>query len=97
MKRVFEKIAIACLKSAICNRRTNRIANFDETAPRPIIIGIALTFYCVLSLTRNTLFLQNLFWQSTVLFYTVALFGLRPQTQPIYLFGIGVPKWQLFL
>ena len=25
------------------------------------------------------------------------LFGLRPQTQPIYSFGIGVPKWPLFL
>jgi len=24
-------------------------------------------------------------------------FGLRPQTQPIYSFGIGVPKWPLFL
>jgi len=25
------------------------------------------------------------------------IFGLRPQTQPIYSFGIGVPKWPLFL
>ena len=27
----------------------------------------------------------------------LGIFGLRPQTQPIYSFGIGVPKWPLFL
>jgi len=26
-----------------------------------------------------------------------SVFGLRPQTQPIYSFGFGVPIWQLFL
>jgi len=44
MKRVLENIAIACLKLVICNRRNDRIANFDETAPWSTQVRIKATF-----------------------------------------------------
>jgi len=54
---------------------------------------LTITVDCLILIFFLVVFLIKL----TLTFLGIFIFGLRPQTQPIYSFGIGVPKWPLFL